>query len=166
MMLGQSELARDVESDVATEAGEQEVARIVADIAAHIHSVSKRSGGSSYVKLALLGRIEEFRRPVGTCAIVSNGENPLRWVLGPLAASIAAGNVTVLALSASSGDDCLSALLSREWKKYLDRDCNFFVSPIEPASLSVGMFDAVRIFGVCACFCRSPELICQRGSQG
>ncbi|KAH7133858.1 hypothetical protein EDB81DRAFT_805214 [Dactylonectria macrodidyma] len=66
-------------------------------------------------------------------------------MLGSLAASIAAGNVTILATTISSNDPLLS-VLSREWAQYLDRDCNFLVPSFDLSEFDQGMVNQVVIY--------------------
>lgn len=64
----------------------------------------------------------------------------------PLAASIAAGNITVIATIAGDDNEFID-FLSHIWDKYLDRDCNFFVPYFQLAELDPEEVDLISIYG-------------------
>jgi acyl-CoA reductase-like NAD-dependent aldehyde dehydrogenase len=99
------------------------------------------------VKSLHLGEVQISSRPVGVNLIISGSDNPFRFLLAPLAASIAAGNVTILA-AAASHDSRFISLLSRVWTRYLDQDCVFLVPDFQPSEVKVDEVDLITIYGM------------------
>jgi hypothetical protein len=99
--------------------------------------------------LGHLGKDELIQRPQGvTLNIVSaTSENLIRFSFGPLAASITAGNVVILALSLPKDHSFVSCLESG-WRKYLDPDSIFFVPSFEPTEVNPESLDQISIFGM------------------
>jgi hypothetical protein len=87
-------------------------------------------------------------RPRGVSLIISNSQNFLRFALGPLAASIAANNVVVLATVAGP-ENALISHFRQEWSKYLTSETVFFVPGISITEIKVDQIDHVAIFGRC-----------------
>lgn len=86
-----------------------------------------------------------IHRPVGVHVIIGSLVNPFRYVLAPLAASIASRNITIVALEAGKENPLLS-LLAREWPKYLGVDCNLLVGSLD-VSQAIGVVDMISIYG-------------------
>lgn len=84
--------------------------------------------------------------PIGVNLVISESKNRFRSLFLPLAASIAAGNVTVIATIAGNDGDFIS-LFSHLWNKYLDGDCNFFVPNFRLSELDLKDVDLVSIYG-------------------
>ena len=116
------------------------------DLHCHISNVDT-SQQKRQVKSSQLGDVEILQQPIGVNLIISGPENPFRFLLAPLAASIASGNVTILAATAGH-DQRFVSLLSRVWTKYLDRDCNFFVPTFHTSEVVAKEVDLVIIYGM------------------
>ncbi|KAM0244307.1 hypothetical protein ACHAP5_006323 [Fusarium lateritium] len=123
---------------------EQEFARLVGDISQHISLVSQL-GSHSSTEFSFVGKFDVVYRPIGRNLIVSGNVNPLRWMLGPLAASLAAGNVTIIATTTQN--KALVSLLLREWHRYLDRDSVFLTASFTTSELDLDEIDKVTIYG-------------------
>ncbi|RSL41092.1 hypothetical protein CEP54_015923 [Fusarium duplospermum] len=137
------EIIRSVSTSASAQYHEKELARLVFDISQHVASTGKPPA-SQETEIPLLGKFAITSRPAGVSVIVCGEGDPLRWMLGPLAASIAAGNTTVLATTLTRSDP-LIAVLSREWANYLDRDCNLFVHSCDCSQLDMELVDKVTL---------------------
>ncbi|RSL83086.1 hypothetical protein CEP51_004742 [Fusarium floridanum] len=137
------EIIHSISTPASAQYHETELARLVFDISQHAASASKPPA-SQETDIPLLGKFTITSRPAGVSVIVCGEGDPLRWMLGPLAASIAAGNTTVLATTVTHHDPFI-ALLSREWVNYLDRDSSLFVSSCDCSQLDVELVDKVTI---------------------
>ncbi|RSL56830.1 hypothetical protein CEP53_006689 [Fusarium sp. AF-6] len=137
------EIIASVSSPRSTQYHEKELARLVFDISQHVASIN-RPPSNQETNIPLLGKFAISHRPVGVSVIICGAVDPLRWMLGPLAASIAAGNTTALATTATHHDPFI-ALLSREWANYLDRDCNLFVPSCDYSQLDMELVDKVTL---------------------
>jgi acyl-CoA reductase-like NAD-dependent aldehyde dehydrogenase len=124
---------------------EKELALLVGDINQHISNVRGASNGSRN-KSTHLGELQVTDQPAGVSLILTGLDNPIRYMVAPLAASIAAGNVTILATAAGKQDRLISLLL-RQWSTYLDRDCIFLVPEFEITELETDSVDIITIFG-------------------
>jgi acyl-CoA reductase-like NAD-dependent aldehyde dehydrogenase len=126
---------------------ERELALLVKELDIHISNVGVPQQ-KRHVESSQVGEAEIFDRPVGVSLIISGAENPFRFMLAPLAASIAAGNVTILAANAATGpNQQFLSLLSRVWNKYLDRDNNLLVTTFEISDVIADQVDLVTIYG-------------------
>jgi hypothetical protein len=67
-------------------------------------------------------------------------------VIGTLAASIAAGNVTILAMVADRSDPLVTCL-SRAWSKYLDQRSIFLSAGFKDGSLGADDASSIFIYG-------------------
>lgn len=85
--------------------------------------------------------------PIGVNLIISESENRFRSLLLPLAASIAAGNVTIIA-TITGNDNGFIDLLSCLWNRYLDQDCNFFVPNFQLSELNPQEVNLISIYGI------------------
>jgi hypothetical protein len=78
--------------------------------------------------------------------IHSNSKNLIRHALAPLAASIAANNVVILA-TAAGHNHALIACLIKEWTRYLSPDSAFLVPGVSPTDIQVNGLDHIVILG-------------------
>ncbi|KAM0205493.1 hypothetical protein ACHAQI_009053 [Fusarium lateritium] len=122
---------------------EQEFARLAGDISQHISLVSQ-PGSALSTEFSFIGKFDVVYRPVGRNLIIIGNVNPLRWIFGPLAASLAAGNVTIIATTTQN--KALVSLLSREWHRYLDRDSVFLTTSFETSELDLDDVDRATIY--------------------
>lgn len=120
------------------------MALLVQDIHSHIAGLS--SSRPANIESTHLGRLEVAHRPVGVSLIVCGPHVSLRYLLGPLASSIAAGNVTVLATAAGK-DHATVSTLRRAWSTYLDPDSLFLLPSPDLASIDLSLADRIAIFG-------------------
>ncbi|OBR08118.1 hypothetical protein CH63R_09639 [Colletotrichum higginsianum IMI 349063] len=127
-------------------ANEKDIARLVGELSLHIQDAHQTIARPTRTASApLLGQLEVSRQPVGVSVVVFGPQNPLHWILGPLASSIAARNVTILASRAPRSDPTM-ALLERELPKYVDQECVLLVPSFDPANLVEGDVDLVAIY--------------------
>ncbi|RTE81526.1 hypothetical protein BHE90_003937 [Fusarium euwallaceae] len=138
------EIISSVSTPRSTQYHEKELARLIFDISQHIASTNGPPS-SQETDIPLLGKFVITHRPVGVSVIICGEVDPLRWMLGPLAASITAGNVTVLTTTTTTHHGPFVALLSREWANYLDRDSNLFVSSCDSSQLDIELVDKVTL---------------------
>lgn len=119
---------------------------MIHELNSHISYLTSLKFSQKLVKLHR-GESKVSYLPTGVNLIVSEPGNRFRSLLLPLAASIAAGNVTIIATIAGSDEEFVD-LLSRLWNKYLDQDCNFFVPNLRLSELDPRTVDLVSIFGI------------------
>lgn len=93
------------------------------------------------------GVVEIVSKPVGVCLIISGSSNLWRSAIRPLAASIAAGNVTVVAMP-TNVEVQATEIISRVWNQYLDQDCLFLLNSIQLSEVKVVGFDLVKVYGL------------------
>jgi hypothetical protein len=124
---------------------EKEVAILVKEIHSHITKIKQKSGKRS-VRSVNCNELVVEERPRGVSLILSNSQNFLRFALGPLAASIAANNVVILATVAGPENAAISHL-KQEWSRYLSSETVFFIPGINIAEVKVDYVDHVAIFG-------------------
>ena len=127
------------------EAYEKEVALLIRDIHAHIADCSQ-SRKTQLSTSAHQGRLEVENRPSGVNVIICGPANLLRYGLSPLAASIAAGNVTLLA-TPRSDDLAPISCIQRLWSRFLDVDSLFFLPAFEASTLAFEDVDRIVILG-------------------
>ncbi|TIC91861.1 Aldehyde dehydrogenase family 3 member B1 [Colletotrichum higginsianum] len=140
------ELAKHASSEYSACANEKDIARLVGELSLHIQDAHQTIARPTRTASApLLGQLEVSRQPVGVSVVVFGPQNPLHWILGPLASSIAARNVTILASRAPRSDPTM-ALLERELPKYVDQECVLLVPSFDPANLVEGDVDLVAIY--------------------
>ncbi|KAJ4247099.1 hypothetical protein NW762_013237 [Fusarium torreyae] len=123
---------------------EHEFAHLIVSLFRHISQLDQE-GHAESTKVSSLDGLEVTYRPVGRTVILAGNVSPLRWVLGPLAASLAAGNVTIVCLG--SPNERFASLLSREWTRYLDQDSVFLSTSFDLEKLDLDRVDQVSIFG-------------------
>lgn len=124
---------------------EKEVAILVREIQNHITKIKQKSENKlcrAHDKIV----VEE--RPRGVSLIISNSQNFLRFALAPLAASIAANNVVILA-TVVGPENALISHLRREWSEYLSSETVFFIPGISTTEIKVDQIDHVAVFGRC-----------------
>ena len=114
------------------------------DLAGHISNLSD-PGPAQQVKRRLC-EMKVSPRPLGVSLVISGSDNPFRYLLAPLAASIAAGNVTIVATT-TDYDRRVISILSPAFTEYLDQDCNFLVPNFEPSQLIIADVDQITIIG-------------------
>lgn len=129
----------------APEACERDIAFIVKEIHSHIEN-EKIPTSKPIIKSLHLGEVRSTLRPCGVNIIIYGQKIQLRVVIGTLAASIAAGNVTVLVMAAGKNNP-LAKCLAKFWSKYLDSRCNFLHLGFEDGSLVAGDGDSIFIYG-------------------
>jgi hypothetical protein len=114
----------------------------------HIQN-SGNEGGSCKNSYASkhLGQIEVVSQAAGVSLIVSGRRNSIHNILAALSASIAAGNITVLATIEDTAEDEFLSLLSRLWPRYLNSGCLFFVAGVTDFDLDERDVDLVTIYG-------------------
>ena len=121
---------------------EQEFALVIDDIAAHLSYVkAKDAVGTS--QGTRFGNLSIYSQPCGVSLIISNSQYILRHAIAPLASSIAANNVVILA---STKPSKAFSRLQREASKHLDTSTIHIVSDIIDA-IQPEKFDRVLILG-------------------
>ncbi|RYC80440.1 hypothetical protein BFJ63_vAg16676 [Fusarium oxysporum f. sp. narcissi] len=138
------EIIASLSTSIPKHVHEQEFARLVGDISQHISLVSE-VGSHSSTEFSFVGKFDVVYRPVGRNLIVSGHVNPVRWILGPLAASLADGNVTIIATT--TRNKAFVSFLSREWHRYLDRDSVFLTTSFAESELDLDEIDKATIYG-------------------
>ncbi|KAF5532890.1 proteophosphoglycan ppg4 [Fusarium mexicanum] len=142
LMNNRDDIIATLSTSVPSHVHEHEFAYLITEIAGHISRFDQDGHGTAISLLPPSG-LDVAYRPVGRMAIVAGNVNPLRWVLGPLAASLAAGNVTVVCLD--SHNKLFTSLLSREWTRYLDRDSTFLSTSLALPQLDLNKVNKVLI---------------------
>ncbi|KAH8594885.1 hypothetical protein B0O99DRAFT_741565 [Bisporella sp. PMI_857] len=123
---------------------EREIAVFVTDLQSYISKVNSNKFTSSCVRSTTFGPVTIQERPRGVCLIISNVQNFIRFGLAPLAASIAANNVTIMATSADHNNAFIS-LLSQKWGKYLSPNTLFLVPGISAADIKEDAINHIAV---------------------
>ena len=128
---------------------EKEVAILVRDIYSHLSRLEKQMKPTkTCVFPSYIGNVSVVEKPLGVCLIVCDSNNLIRYGLAPLVASIAAGNVTILATPAGAPSRAILSL-QQAWGAYMDTESIFFFAEFNPSIIEIEKLDCVRIFGQC-----------------
>lgn len=133
-----------VEDNVSSEVYERQFAFLIKDIATHIQNVSSPATPQS--NATLLGATRTSLKPVGVSLILTNSSNPLRFAIAPFVASLAAGNVVILALLEKAGS-AFSRLLTDKLPHYVDRTAVFVTSQINMDQIQLQSIHHLLIIG-------------------
>jgi acyl-CoA reductase-like NAD-dependent aldehyde dehydrogenase len=126
------------------QASERELALTVGEIHGHLCELTYEKRTQPKRRP---GVIEIASKPSGVCLIISGVSNLWRSAIRPLAASIAAGNVTVVAMTPNVEGQA-AEIISRVWNQYLDQDCLFWLDAIQLSEVKVEGFDLVKVYGL------------------
>lgn len=125
---------------------EREYTVALQDIAFHYLNIVEASTSSE----PRLPRTASLRSiPLGVSLILTKSNNPFRYALAPLAASIAAGNTVVLATSSKSSR--FFTLLSEIAGLYLDSHAIHIIQGLALGDPIFNEVDHVYILGECSC---------------
>ncbi|KAI8939735.1 hypothetical protein NX059_003481 [Plenodomus lindquistii] len=117
---------------------EMEIALLVCDIHQHITALTKTE------HVARLERRTIIRQPVGVSLIYAADGTSMKYMLASLAASLAAGNVTILATGTAASNPLLSLLLDL-WPRYLDPDSVFLLPEFSVPQLNAADVDKIMV---------------------
>ncbi|KAL6704972.1 hypothetical protein ACN47E_007375 [Coniothyrium glycines] len=123
---------------------EREIALLLSDIQQHLAYVDYNEKGQ-WLSSDHLGSLNILHQATGVSLIILGQKNFLRTACAALAASIAAGNPTVLATRAGSDDRLVSLMLSL-LPRYMDSDCIALVPDFDAADLNFANADLVTIY--------------------
>jgi len=126
---------------------EYEIGLLVRDIHLHIANI-ENAVAFEHVESSQLGSLRAIQRPCGVNMLISGYTNPIRFALGPLAASLAAGNVTILATTMQH-DHAWVSCLRKAWSKFLDPDATFLVSSCRDGDFATAIADRITIYSKC-----------------